>query len=192
MEYVNTQLTEPATEPLTLAQAKKHLAIDHTDDDTLITRMIIAARQKCETQTGRIWGQRTFRLQFLYWPTDGYIRIPIEPVASVTNLKYYDTDSVLQTVTASLYDVWLEHSPPLIYLKSGFTYPTIDPEKQAAIAIEYVAGETVIPALLEQAMELILGYWQQFPGGEPTLGHLSRGLPVSAINALDSLWTGAL
>ncbi|MBV9418770.1 MAG: phage head-tail connector protein, partial [Alphaproteobacteria bacterium] len=32
--------TPPATEPITLAEAKTHLKVDTTDDDALITRLI--------------------------------------------------------------------------------------------------------------------------------------------------------
>ena len=52
---MQTQLTPPAAEPLTLAEAKLHLRVDAdiTDDDSLITALIVTARQQAEHRTGR-------------------------------------------------------------------------------------------------------------------------------------------
>lgn len=49
-----SRTTEPAAEPISLAEAKEHLrVIDFTDDDTYITSLIAVARRAVEDFTGR-------------------------------------------------------------------------------------------------------------------------------------------
>ena len=52
--------TEPATEPLTLTEAKEHLRVDGTDEDTLITSIITVARKLCENYTNRAFITQTW------------------------------------------------------------------------------------------------------------------------------------
>ena len=42
-------VTPAASEPITLTEAKNFLRVDGTDDDTLITALISAAREMCES-----------------------------------------------------------------------------------------------------------------------------------------------
>ena len=43
----------PSSEPLTLSETKSYLRVDHSNDDALITSLIIASRQFVEEHTGR-------------------------------------------------------------------------------------------------------------------------------------------
>lgn len=192
MDSVYKQLTEPATEPVTLARAKKHLAIDHEDDDDNISADITAARQYCETHTGLVFGERTFTLQLAYWPDDGKIRLPVEPVTSVEEVRYADENGDTVVVSEDDYRTWFDHSPPLVVPVSGFGYPTTELDNPAGIEIDFTAGAGTTDKRVEKAILLILEYWYANPGGESALGHLSRGIPAGAIRLLDSIWNGAL
>ena len=48
-----TTLTPPASEPVSLAEAKTLLRIDAADEDTLLASLIVTARHTVETRTGR-------------------------------------------------------------------------------------------------------------------------------------------
>ena len=60
--------TEPANNPVTLAEAKLHLRIDSADDDTLITNLITAATRWAEDYCDRTFchTQWTMRLDSFY------------------------------------------------------------------------------------------------------------------------------
>ena len=100
-----TETVAPTTEPVTLAYAKLHLRVDITDDDTLITNLIKAAREYAETYCARSFVQHTYRADLANFAD--LMELPLGPVQSVTSIKYYDTasPSVLQTLASTVYAV---------------------------------------------------------------------------------------
>ena len=44
--------TQPSVEPITTAEAKTHLRVEHSSDDTFIDTLITAARRACERYCG--------------------------------------------------------------------------------------------------------------------------------------------
>jgi hypothetical protein len=71
MALLNTRLiTAPTSEPITLAQAKIWLNIPPTNtmDDALITGLIVAARQYCESETNRVFFPQTWQMTLDYFP----------------------------------------------------------------------------------------------------------------------------
>jgi uncharacterized phiE125 gp8 family phage protein len=55
-------ISGPAEEPVTLADAKLTLRVDHAEDDSRIQRMIGAAREEAEQITSRRFGPQTWEL----------------------------------------------------------------------------------------------------------------------------------
>lgn len=75
---------QATTEPVTLAEAKAQLRVDHTDEDTLIAQYIKAARQHAERFTGLSLAAQT--VQLVYTGEDLTIPLPLSPVASITSV----------------------------------------------------------------------------------------------------------
>jgi len=78
-------VTPPAVEPVTLEEAKLHLRVDGTEEDSLIAALIAAARQKAEEYTRMAFITQTWELAVdtacgvLYLP-----RPPVQAVEAVT------------------------------------------------------------------------------------------------------------
>lgn len=95
--------TAPTVEPVTLAEAKAHLALPaaSTSQDTMVTALIKAARAHVESITNRALLQQTWLVSLDAFPTsfaDRAIRLPLGRCLSVTKIDYRDTDGAWQTM----------------------------------------------------------------------------------------------
>ena len=88
MKYQIT--SQPAVEPISLTEAKDHLRIDGTDEDTYLATIITAARKYCEQYCNRAFITQTWK-QYPDDFSDG-MKLSINPVQSVTSITYYDED----------------------------------------------------------------------------------------------------
>ena len=99
-----TQLSPPAAEPLTLAEAKLHLRVDFSDDDALITALIVTARQQAEHRTGRALVSQQWRLGLDQFPDDS-LELPKPKLVSVQSVTYLDSNGTRQTLAGGDYEV---------------------------------------------------------------------------------------
>lgn len=165
MSYQLRLVTAAATEPLTLAQAKTQVRVEaddttHNDD---LTALIIEARQYIEQRLGRQLITATWDLAFDRFPVgESEIPIPLPPLQSITSLKYYDTDGVLQTWSSANYIVSTDGSEGgRIALAPGVSWPAAQLRPEA-VQIRFVAGygaASAVPAPLVRAVKLLVGHW---------------------------------
>ncbi len=142
-----TLVTGPTQEPLTLENAKLHARIDTDDDDKLCMEFIRAARRWVETQTHRAIITSTWDYAVDWnWPLtqDGLqkIRLPLNPVASITSITYQDGLSPNPTLAAADYTAVLRDFNSYIVPAYNVEWDTVRcvPE---AITVRFVAGEAV-------------------------------------------------
>ena len=64
-------ITPPASEPVTLAEAKLHARIQHDEDDALVASLIVAARRHCETCLKSALVTQTWTLYLDSFPSAG-------------------------------------------------------------------------------------------------------------------------
>jgi len=155
-------VTQPASEPLTLAEVKEFLRVDHSDDDATLAIFIKAARQLCESYTRLALMPTTFEEYFDEFPTatgtfKDEIRLSRSPVSAVTYVKYIDGNDTTITTSASDYKTDLVSRPARISPDNGWsgTYDTIN-----AVFVRYVAGfadAASVPAPLKHGMMLVIG-----------------------------------
>jgi uncharacterized phiE125 gp8 family phage protein len=111
-------ITAPAAEPVSTSEAKSHLRVDTTADDTYIGTLITVARQNVESHLRRALISQTWEVVLDAFPA-GVIRLPKPPLASVTSIKYTDDEGNESTYSSANYVVDSDTEPGRVVLKSG-------------------------------------------------------------------------
>ncbi len=150
--------TAPTSEPITLTEAKTQLRVesDFTEDDTWITSAITVVREQVEALTNRALMPQTLELAVDKF--EDSIALPKPPFSSLTSIKYYDEDNVLQTLSSAYYLVNDFVEPAEVVKKNEQTYPAVY-NRPDAIRIEFVVGyadAASVPSSIKQAMLMLL------------------------------------
>lgn len=153
----NVTATDSAL-PVSLDEAKAHLAVLNGERDVYIQSLIEAATELVESETGRsLRTSMTVTQSYETWPREVYFNR--NPVLSVTHVKYYDTAEALTTLASSNYRLHQNTSIAELEFDDDFSAPSIDTRENAVI-VTYEAGHadsTAIPALGKHAVKLQLG-----------------------------------
>jgi uncharacterized phiE125 gp8 family phage protein len=151
-------LTPPASEPVTLKQAKKQLELAEADDshDEQLQFLIETSRDSVERDTGMAMLTQT--VEHVQAGFTVSIQLQRRPVQSITSIQYYDDGNSIQTLSTNIYQ--LNPSKERIELKYLQDWPTTA-DRWDAVKVTYVAGYTSpasVPASLRQMMLLKLGF----------------------------------
>jgi uncharacterized phiE125 gp8 family phage protein len=178
-------ITPASTYPVSLTEAKLHLKVDITTDDTLITNLIVAATQVSEEYTNR------FFINTVVNQTCSDFKELSElfksKVSAVTHIKYYDSDNAQQIWASSNYVVNKEYEPCQINLVVDGSFPNIA-DRIDAIECRYTVGygtASDVPDVIKQAILLTLGNWYENRMSVIT-GRTTTEMPMSAKFLLDT------
>lgn len=161
------ETSSPTIEPVTLAQAKQHLRIDYTDDDSYIASLITAARQFIENKTNMAIFNRSMILSMDAFPWPGWsdttgstahdyylayfykglaIKLPFPRAVSVQSISYLLNDGVTwQTLSPNFYHVDLESEPARITPYPSNTWPYQQNYIPGQVKVLYTAGSWEFP-----------------------------------------------
>ena len=174
-------VTTAAVNPLfTTAQAKAHLKVDVSDDDTIIDNLVLAATQSCEIFTNQYFIDTVVAQYSDTW-SDIY-QLYKSPVDSITHIKYYDSDDSLQTLSSSNYILGHYSKPARIGVAVGGTLPNLS-DRINAVEVKYTVGygtaSSDVPEGIRQAVLLTIGNWYQNRESVIT-GRTATELPLSS------------
>lgn len=156
--------TAAASTPVTLTEAKAHLRVDGSDEDTLITSLIEAATSAVEEETGRALVTQTW--DYSISQPSGAVALPLAPVASISSMSYYDTDDNSQSLTVGDYYLFKGTDTACVEPKDNVDWPTTK-DRPDALTITFIAGQAAadVPQALKQAVLLLIAHW--FENREP-------------------------
>ena len=90
------RVTAPTADPVSVAEAKSHLRVEHSDDDLLIYRLIETAVAYVDVRgaLGKAMITQTWAEWFA--PNPSELVLSLGPVQSVIGISFYDADNALQ------------------------------------------------------------------------------------------------
>lgn len=171
-----TLITPPAIEPLTLAEAKEHLKIDHGDEDTYISGLIAASRTYAERYTKLALIEQTWQWMLDRWPGGSvsdletylvpgttrarkFVEVPFGRIISVTSITTFDEDDTPTIWDAANY--YVATSQNRIYRRIGQTWPVVARSAEG-IEIIYKAGYGVaasdVPDPIKQGLKQLIAH----------------------------------
>lgn len=172
----------PASEPVTLQEAKDHCRVEVSTDDTFITNLIVTARGMVEAFTRRALITQTWDFWLDFFPCDDRIKLPRPPLSSVSFVKYYDTDAVLQTMSSSDYQVDDKKIRGAVVLKYNAQWPTTEYGRINAVNVRAICGYGNAAAVPQQLKQAILVTVDDLYNnrGSILIGTISAKLPIGA------------
>ncbi|MDJ0449241.1 head-tail connector protein [Methylocystis sp. JR02] len=181
-------VTDAASEPVTLADAKAYCRVDLAEDDTLITSLIKAARRHVEKETGLALLTQSWQAVYDRWPDTapqgastqwwdgvregplsaliptGLIEIPKRPFQTVAKIELLDAYGTLNTVDPGIYFAEVSDMRGAIVRKLGQIWPVIVLSPRGAIQISFSAGFDAapysgVPDDLLTAVKILIKHW---------------------------------
>lgn len=178
------QTVAPAIEPVSLDDALRHCRIVETDDYTYVSDLISRARRYVERRLERQFITATWKLTLDTFPgyygygqfsngliaegafgSQSEIILAKLPVLAVSKLEYLDTSGVLQTLSATNYQVSIRgpDSPGRITPAYSYFWPYTQPATYDTVRVTFTAGygatAASVPETIRQAILLLISHW---------------------------------
>lgn len=130
-------------EPVSVAEVRSHLRVDHTDDDAWISFAIGAARQYIERIQNRAMMRQRWRMtapsfEKMFWA--GVAALSVNPVASIDDVAvaYYDSENSIQSLSSDAL-VFIGGRIARVALSGDAVLPSTF-ERPDAVSLSWYAG----------------------------------------------------
>lgn len=161
-------ITPPAAEPVSLAEAKTYLRVDHDAEDALIGAFVTAARQRVEALTGRVLiSTRQVEVRD-GWAMSSQHALPAGPVSEIHEIRLLTADGAAEAVAPADWYADLKSDPARLVSLKGI-WPRVRREA-GGVEIEFTAGygdaAEDVPAPLRQAVRALTAEAYEGRGAE--------------------------
>ena len=155
-------VTPPASYAVTLAEAKRHLAIPaaETDHDDMISALIAAASEVCEQITNRKFITQTIDFYLERFPFERWFEVPFGGLQSVVSISYVDEDGNPGVFSSNEYQVDNAGVLGIIQLKEDAEWPDTADETLRGVTVRYSCGygdASAVPKSIKQAILMYVG-----------------------------------
>jgi uncharacterized phiE125 gp8 family phage protein len=154
----------PAVEPITLTEAKTHVRVDGTAEDTLVASLIVTSRLHVEAGIGLALVTQSWSYFLDRWPPGPVLELPLRPVQTIDAVRLYDESAVATTVPPETYLLDGESAPARLVRQGALAWPR--PGRVAnGIEVAFTAGfgaaAAAVPGPIRQAILLLVAHWYE-------------------------------
>lgn len=138
----------PTEQPVEIDDLRKHLGTDEeAREDAYILGLLKAATYAVENKIERTLLTTTWVMTLDHFPNESWnkwndIFVPFGPIATISDIEYYDTDGAQQTLVEGT-DFRMDNNsvPSRIRPIENSSWPSVQ-NRAGAITITFIAGET--------------------------------------------------
>lgn len=186
-----------STAVLSNSDVKLHLRLDHSDDDSYISNLVLAAQEYVSNYLNFPLINATCKSYFNiggnhivpWWDgvrqgslraiTGGALKLDYPHVHSITSVKSYNENSVETTVDSSGYRLDVSMQRGAVVPNVGVTWGE-NLRLESSVVVEYISGfgplTTDVPFIIKQAILILVAHWyenrQYYNGGMPFSGQI--------------------
>ena len=177
----------PASEPVSLDEAKAHCRIDTDAEDTLVSSLILAARLHVEQSLGLALIRQSWSLYLDRWPETPYVELPLAPLIGVDAVRLYSPTGSFVTLDPGLFFADTVSRRPRLARGDAQCWPL--PGRgingiEIAFTAGHGAGADDVPMPLRQAVKLLVAHW--YEAREPvTFGDDAGAVPLTVASLIN-------
>jgi uncharacterized phiE125 gp8 family phage protein len=157
-------LSGPAVEPITLSEAKAHLRVDTSGEDSLIQSLIMASRLHIEAALDLALITQTWRHQRDIWPPSRVLILPQRPIQRITAVTLHDDEETSRTLDVDSFVLDGYANPARLVWRGHGAVPAAGMIANG-IEIDFVAGHgdapSDVPQPIRQAILLLIAHWYE-------------------------------
>lgn len=203
----------PAELAVSVAEAKAHCRVDGTAEDAWFGVTVAAAVRMCEELSDRAFVTQRWKLALDGFPpagdaaecccedpdrdgltSAGAITLPRARATSIVSVQYYDTAGVLQTLSASVYQLDDLAEPGQVKPAPGQAWPATQAGRYNAVQVTYACGYGTaadVDPRAKQAILFLVNHWYENRGAV-LVGSISKEIEQTLQAVLAQLWPGRL
>jgi len=194
MRLRRSLVTGPAIEPVTLDELKAHLRVDTSDEDELLLRHLVSARDAVEQYSGLKLINQTWDL-WLDQQANTVLSIPLGPLVSIDGV-YTTNDAGTETELASTYyicDTGDWQMPGRLILNYGVSWPAWPSQRtyrsvRVRVTVGFGTAATDVPRTIREAVLIIAAAtYENREGGNSQAEYMGGAAGVLLISTLPGL-----
>lgn len=137
-----TRITAPAATPVSLAEVKAALAVEHDEHDAMLERQIRAATTYLDGWHGALGlalVTQTWDERFACFPGSLYLGLSLAPAQQIDHIKYFDPAGIEQTWSATEYEL-VPDGADRAYVHAFDGWPSTDTRRALPITVRTTIG----------------------------------------------------